>query len=319
MYLTVVLPMFNEEGSIESTIKRIVQTINPLNWTFEILIVNDGSTDRTLQIAQTLRKDFESINIIDLARNSGHMAALTAGLDLAKGRWVVTIDGDGQDPPELIPQMIAYVEENEADICYMVRRDRRQDSLRHRIFSPFFYRTLSRATSGLAPIQAGDFRLMSDRVVRVLKQLPETNRIYRVITPALGFKSVEIGYSRNQRMNGESKYPFFKLVILALRSLIATSGAPLRWLSNLSLVVAGISLIYSIFVFMSGLFGSGPPGWASLSLLLSIILFFQALALSVICEFLLSILADVRNRPLYQLKDVRYSYIDPRGNESDPS
>jgi dolichol-phosphate mannosyltransferase len=298
--------MFNEEGAIESTINRIMKTIKPLNWTFEILIVNDGSTDRTLQIAESLRRDFGSINIIDLARNSGHMAALTAGLDLAKGRWVVTIDGDGQDPPELIPQMVAHVEENEADICFMVRRDRRQDSLRHRIFSPFFYRALSRATSGRAPIQAADFRLMSDRVVSVLRQLPETNRIYRVITPALGFKSVEIEYSRIQRANGESKYQFLKLIILATRSLIATSGAPLRWLSNLSVIVAGISLMYSIFVLMSGLLGSGPPGWASLSLLLSLILFVQALAMAVICEFLLSILADVRNRPLYQLKDDRF-------------
>jgi len=306
MYLTVVLPMFNEEGAIESTVNRILKTIKPLNWTFEILIVNDGSTDRTLQIAESLRRDFGSINIIDLARNSGHMAALTAGLDLAKGRWVVTIDGDGQDPPELIPQMVAHVEENEADICFMVRRDRRQDSLRHRIFSPFFYRALSRATSGRAPIQAADFRLMSDRVVSVLRQLPETNRIYRVITPALGFKSVEIEYSRIQRANGESKYQFLKLIILATRSLIATSGAPLRWLSNLSVIVAGISLMYSIFVLMSGLLGSGPPGWASLSLLLSLILFVQALAMAVICEFLLSILADVRNRPLYQLKDDRF-------------
>jgi glycosyltransferase involved in cell wall biosynthesis len=306
MYLTVVLPMFNEERSMESTINRIVKTIKPLNWTFEILIVNDGSTDRTLQIAETLQRDFESIYIIDLARNSGHMAALTAGLDLAKGRWVVTIDGDGQNPPELIPQMVAHVEENEADICFMVRRDRRQDSLRHRVFSPFFYRALSRATSGMAPIQAADFRLMSDRVVSILRHLPETNRIYRVITPALGFKSVEIEYSRIQRANGESKYQFLKLVILATRSFIATSGAPLRWLSNLSVIIAGISLMYSIFVLMSGLLGSGPPGWASLSLLLSLILFVQALAMAVICEFLLAILADVRNRPLYQLKDDRF-------------
>lgn len=308
MHLSVVLPMFNEEGSIESTINRIVTTIEPLNWTFEILIVNDGSTDRTLQMARTLQKNFESIKIIELARNSGHMAALTAGLDLAIGRWVVTIDGDGQDPPELIPQMVSHAEENEADICYMVRRDRRQDSLRHRIFSPFFYHALSRATSGAAPIQAADFRLMSDRVVNVLRQLPETNRIYRVITPALGFKSVEIEYSRIQRANGESKYQFLKLVILATRSLIATSGAPLRWLSNLSVTIAGISFMYSIFVFISGVLGSGPPGWASLSLLLSLILFVQALAMAVICEFLLSILADVRHRPLYQLKDDRFGH-----------
>jgi len=308
MYLTIVLPMFNEEGSIESTVNRIVKTLKPLDWTFEILIVNDGSTDRTLQFAETLQKEFESINIIDLARNSGHMAALTAGLDLAKGRWVVTIDGDGQDPPELIPQMVASVIESEADICFMVRRDRRQDSLRHRIFSPFFYRALSKATSGMVPMQAADFRLMSDRVVSVLRELPETNRIYRVITPALGFKSVEIEYSRIQRAKGESKYQFFKLAILATRSLIATSGAPLRWLSNLSVIIAGISLMYSIFVLISGLLGSGPPGWASLSLLLSLILFVQALAMAVICEFLLSILADVRNRPLYQLKDDRFGH-----------
>lgn len=306
MYLTVILPMFNEEGSIETTVLRIVETLRPLKWDVEILIVNDGSTDKTLEIAAHLRTSNESIKIVDLARNSGHMAALTAGLDLAQGRWIVTIDGDGQDPPELIPQMISHAEANEADICFMVRRDRRQDSFRHRVFSPFFYRTLSRATSGKAPIQAADFRLMSDRVISVLRQLPETNRFYRVITPVLGFKSVEIEYSRNQRANGESKYPFFKLVVLAMRSLIATSGAPLRWLSNLSVVIAGISLIYSIFVLMSGLLGSGPPGWASLSLLLSLILFIQALAMAVICEFLLSILADVRNRPLYQLKDDRF-------------
>lgn len=306
MYLTVILPIFNEEGSIEATILRIEEMLRPLNWDVEILIVNDGSTDKTLKIAEHLRTSNESIQIVNLARNSGHMAALTAGLDLAQGRWVVTIDGDGQDPPELIPQMISHAEANGADICFMVRRDRRQDSFRHRVFSPFFYRTLSRATSGKAPIQAADFRLMSDRVISVLRQLPETNRVYRVITPVLGFKSVEIEYSRNQRANGESKYRFFKLVVLAMRSLIATSGAPLRWLSNLSVVIAGISLIYSIFVLMSGLLGSGPPGWASLSLLLSLILFIQALAMAVICEFLLSILADVRNRPLYQLKDDRF-------------
>ena len=306
MYLTVVLPVFNEEDSIEATGLRIVETIKPLNWTFEILIVNDGSFDETLQVAKTLRQDFGSINIVNLARNSGHMAALTAGLDLAKGRWVVTIDGDGQDPPELIPQMISCAEENEADICFMVRESRHHDSLRHRIFSPFFYRVLSRATSGVVPIQAADFRLMSDRVVSVLRCLPERSRIYRVITPALGFKSIEMKYSRSYRVSGESKYRFFNLVILAMRSLIATSGAPLRWLSSLSIVIAGISLLYSIFVLASGLLGSGPPGWASLSLLLSLILFVQALAMAVICEFLLSILADVRDRPLYQLKDDRF-------------
>jgi dolichol-phosphate mannosyltransferase len=272
----------------------------------EIIIVNDGSNDKTQDIIQEKSAQYPSIRLINLAKNSGHMSALTAGLDHATGRWVVTLDGDGQDPPEMIPNMIELATSEAADICFMVRTDRKQDGLRHRIFSPLFYKVLSRATKGKAPLQAADFRLMSDRVLSELRKLPETNRIYRVITAELGFKSVTLEYSRNSRFAGESKYRFIRLAVLAIRSLIATSGAPLRWLSNFSIGIAGCAFLYSCFVFISGLFASGPPGWASLSLLLSTMLFIQALALAVISEFLLSILADVRKRPLYQVKDERF-------------
>jgi dolichol-phosphate mannosyltransferase len=304
--LSVVIPVYNEEESVTKTLERVFGAVSGLNIEFEVLIVNDGSTDNTLELLLAYQSTHDFLKIINLSRNSGHMSALTAGIDHAIGRWVVTLDGDGQDPPELIPEMINFADKNEADICFMVRADRRQDALRHRLFSPIFYKALFRATGGRAPLQAADFRLMSDRVVKVLRLLPETNRIYRVITPELGFKSVEMEYSRNIREAGQSKYKFLRLAILAYRSLIATTGAPLRWLSNISIVIAGSSLCYSGYVFLSGLLGSGPPGWASISLLLSMILFVQALAMAVICEFLLSILADVRKRPLYQLKDDRF-------------
>ncbi len=304
MHLSIVVPVYNEEASILSTLERISGAIKTFD--FEILVVNDGSTDGTSMIARNAALRIPQVRVVELARNSGHMSAITAGIDCALGRWVVTIDGDGQDPPELIPSMIELAEANSADLCFMIRKDRKQDSIRHRVFSPLFYRLLSRATGGKAPIQAADFRLMSDRVIKVLKELPETNRIYRVIASDLKFKSVEIEYSRNQRESGESKYRFIKLGILAIRSLLATSGAPLRWLSISSIFVAGSSFFYSCFVLISGIIGSGPPGWASLSLLLSLILFVQALTMAVICEFLLSIMADVRKRPLYQFKDGRF-------------
>ena len=305
MYLSVVIPVFNESDSIESTLNRVEASISPIGRNYEIIVVNDGSSDQTLNLLLQHHKSHPRLVILDLARNVGHMAAITAGLDQATGRWVVTLDGDGQDPPELIPEMISRAEMNGADICFMVRSDRKQDSLRHQIFSPLFYKTLSRATGGQAPIQAADFRLMSDRVVQVLRSLPDTNRIYRVITPQLGFKSIQFEYSRKQRETGVSKYGFIKLAVLASRSLLATSGAPLRWLSNLAVAIAGIALLYSLFILLVGFFGNGPPGWASISLLLSTILFLQAISMAVISEFLLSLIADVRKRPLYQLKDVR--------------
>jgi glycosyltransferase involved in cell wall biosynthesis len=312
MYLSVVVPVYNEEESISSTLSRIADSMKDVE--FEILVVNDGSSDKTADIVYDIQKAIPQLKVLELARNSGHMSAITAGIDHAIGRWIVTIDGDGQDPPELIPKMIEYANENCADLCFMVRKDRKMDSFRHRLFSPLFYQMLSRATNGKAPLQAADFRLMSDRVVSVLKQLPETNRVYRVITPDLGFKSVEMEYSRNQREAGVSKYRFIKLTILAIRSLLATSGAPLRWLSSLSITVAGASFFYSFFVLISGIFGGGPPGWASLSLLMSLILFVQSLAMAVICEFLLSIMSDVRRRPLYQIRDGRFGKTGMRDN-----
>jgi polyisoprenyl-phosphate glycosyltransferase len=300
--LSVVIPAFNEEDSISGFILEVLDSTSYLD-SVEILVVDDGSLDSTAAIVEELSNRFGQVKLLRLLTNSGHMAAITAGLENCSGEWVVTIDADGQDDPRLIPDMLEACIESDSQICFMTRHDRKSDPLRHRLFSPIFYKVLSGSTSGSTPYQAADFRLMSRRVVSVLNQLPEANRMYRVIVPALGFKSTSIEYRRRGRLKGKSKYGFLQLATLGLRSMLATSGAPLRWISLVSIIFAFISLSIAFITFVLGITNESVPGWASLALIVATLFFFQSLATLVICEFLLVLLADVRKRPLYQLKD----------------
>jgi dolichol-phosphate mannosyltransferase len=231
------------------------------------------------------------------------MAAITAGLQASKGDWVVTIDADGQDDPNLIMTMLDSCLKSGAQICFMSRINRKNDPLRHRLFSPIFYKFLAASTGGNAPFQAADFRLMSRGVVEVLNKLPESNRVYRVLVPLLGFKSITINYERKSRHKGKSKYGFFQLATLGLRSMLATSGAPLRWISVLSMFFALISFFWTTTALVQGIVSNTTPGWASLAFIISLLFLFQAISTLVICEFLLILLSDLRKRPLYQVKE----------------
>ena len=298
--LSIVVPIFNEQESILSFVAKVLKSTDMFK-TREIILVDDGSTDGTPKLLAGLLKKHREISIVTLQNNSGHMAALTAGLSASKGKWVVTIDADGQDDPGLIPKMVEACETNKVDVCYMQRSDRKQDPLRHRIFSPIFYRMLSLSTNGKTPYQSADFRLISRNVVNVLLSLPESRKVFRVLIPTLGFRSVTLKYNRKVRLNGKSKYGFSKLAKLGLNSILATSGAPLRWVSSISIVLGFTSLFYSFFVLLNGLFTNNVPGWASLAFMISTLFLFQAIATMVICEFLLIILADIRQRPLCQI------------------
>jgi polyisoprenyl-phosphate glycosyltransferase len=300
--LSVVIPAFNEEDSISSFLFEVLDATSNLD-SVEILVVDDGSLDSTASIVEELSNRFHQVKLLRFLTNSGHMAAITAGLENCSGDWVVTIDADGQDDPKFIPDMLQACIQSDSQICFMTRHDRKSDPLRHRLFSPIFYKVLSGSTKGSTPYQAADFRLMSRRVVSVLNQLPESNRMYRVIVPALGFKTTSLEYHRRVRLKGDSKYGFLQLATLGLRSMLATSGAPLRWISLVSIFFAFASLSVASFSFVLGITNESLPGWASLSLIVSTLFFFQSLATLVICEFLLVLLADVRKRPLYQLKD----------------
>ncbi len=300
--LSVIIPAFNEEDSISDFILEVLNATSNLG-SVEVLVVDDGSLDSTANIVDELSSRFHQVKLLRLLTNSGHMAAITAGLENCSGDWVVTIDADGQDDPRLIPDMLEACIESDSQICFMARHDRKSDPLRHRLLSPIFYKVLSGSTNGSTLYQAADFRLMSRRVVSVLNQLPETNRVYRVLVPALGFKSTSLEYRRRVRLKGKSKYGFLQLATLGLRSMLATSGAPLRWISLISIIFAFISLSIALMSFVLGITNESMPGWASLALMVSTLFFFQSLATLVICEFLLVLLADMRKRPLYQLKD----------------
>lgn len=304
-FLSVVVPVFNEVESIEQTlieISHVCRKICTGDKKFEILVVNDGSKDGSGSVAKNLSVSIPEIKVIELAMNSGHMAALSAGYKEANAQWIATMDADGQDPPIYLIDMIIKVNKENADICYAVRNDRKSDALRHRLFSPIFYKFLNLSTNKQAPSQAADFRLISKRVLTQLNNLQESNRVFRVVIPDLKFASTYIHYSRNPRKAGKSKYGIGKLSMLAIRSFLATAGLPVRILSLFSLMIAFLTLLIAVWIFIISLFGKAPTGWASLSLLISGVLFFQSFSTFLISEVLLQVNSDIRNRPLYQLK-----------------
>ena len=299
--LTILIPAYNEETVIASFLGRCLE-VSDLFDSSEILVVNDGSTDTTEEIVNRLSKLNPRVKLISLATNSGHMAALNAGMQYATGDWIATVDADGQDDPKLIVDMYLKCIENSAEICFTSRINRKNDSLIHRIFSPFFYKMVLSATKGKAIYQSADFRIISKRVLETINSLPEVNKMFRVLIPNLGFKSVVIEYEREIRIGGSSKYNFRSLLKLGTKSMLATSGAPLRWVSITSLIGAIISLALSGIALVQGFFLHSVPGWASISFIISVMFFFQSITSLVVSEFLLILLADVRRRPTYQVR-----------------
>jgi len=311
MKLSVVIPLHNEASSLFALCSELVEILDcipEVERSWEVILVDDASTDGSIDVLEDFTLRDSRLKIVRLATNSGHMAAISAGLLSAKGRWVVTMDGDGQDPPSVIPALLEAVHQTQSEICFARRLDRKNDPLRHRLFSPLFYKLLRRANVDKTPLQAADFRLMSDRVVATLNALPEKEKIFRVLVANLGYKSTEINYQRRKRSSGESKYRFVNLLVLARNSLVSTSGAPLRWLSSMLMMVAFVAFFYSAYAFFNGLRSNSPEGWASLAFILSIFVFIQSLTLGIICEYLLSVVSTVRQRPIFQIKDTRNGF-----------
>ena len=300
--LTIIIPALNEELTIYNFLKNCLDLRSSFS-ELEIIVVNDGSTDDTENIVSSMSQEFSCISLINLALNSGHMAALSAGFKHASGDWIVTVDADGQDNPTLILEMYQKCIESNADVCFTRRKNRNSDSYKHKLFSPLYYKVISRATNGNSIYQSADFRLISSRVLSTINTLPEVNRMYRVLIPALGYKSVIIEYERDLRFAGTSKYNFRSLFNLGIKSILATTGAPLRWVSLISLFGAFFALIMSSVALIQGFFYHSIPGWASISFIISVMFFLQSISSLVISEFLLILLADVRQRPIYQLAE----------------
>ena len=299
--LSLVIPIYNEEENLKELVRRIHDALQPSSMDYEVLFVNDGSSDGSLAAMRKFRQADPRIKIVDLSRNFGHQVALSAGLDHAAGCAVVVMDGDLQDPPELIPTLVERWQEG-YEVVYTVR-NQRKEGLAKRFAYATFYRLLQRITDIDIPLDSGDFCLMDRRAVDLLVRLPERNRFLRGLRSWLGFRQVAVEYDRPARFAGEPKYTAAQLVTLAANGIFSFSEAPLRLTRNAGLVITiGSALIAAWTLFKRLILYEVVPGFATLAIL---VLFFggvQLITVGILGEYIARIYSEVKGRPLYIVK-----------------
>lgn len=297
--LSIIVPMYNEEDAMEGFFKRVQRVLQTVTPSYEIVCVNDGSRDLTLaHLRQAAERD-ERIKVVNLSRNFGKEIALSAGLDHASGDAVIPIDADLQDPPEVIPLMVAKWRAG-AKLVLAKRRDRSSDSWLKRITANGAYWLFSKLTHPRIPQNVGDFRLMDRDVVDAVKRLPERSRFMKGLFAWIGYEAETVEYDREARSAGETKWNYWKLWNFALDGITSFSSLPLRVWSYLGFGVSFFAMAYLGFtVAKTVIFGLDVPGYASL---MSVILFFNGVLLvgiGVIGEYLARIFTEVKARPLY--------------------
>lgn len=301
--LSVVIPVYNEEALLHELHRRLKGALDPLGLRYEVILVNDGSRDRTPAILAELTASEPAFRAIHFSRNFGHQAAVTAGLDHASGQAVLVMDADLQDPPELVGEMLAKWREG-WQVVYGVRRKRKESAFK-RLAYWGFYRLLRTVTNVEIPLDAGDFALMDRRVVAALRALPERNRFVRGIRSWVGFRQTGLAYERDARYAGEVKYTFSKLVRLALDGLIAFSYAPLRVAVYLGLLISIASFVIALFfLFYKLIVGVDVPGWTSLLIAVLFMGGIQLLTLGVMGEYVSRIYDEVKQRPVYVVAEL---------------
>jgi len=305
--LSLVMPVKDEEVAIGPCLARLIPVIeamdDPAARSFEILFVDDGSSDSTLDVIRKANAADPRVRGLSLSRNFGKEAALTAGLDAARGLAVVPLDVDLQDPPEALPRMIAEWR-NGFDVVYGVRDNRETDSLPKRITADFYYRAHNWLSNDKIPEHAGDFRLLDRRVVDVIRQMPERNRFMKGLFAWAGFKQAAVSYHREERKVGDTKFNYWKLWTLAIDGITSASTAPLRIWSYLGGIVALGALGYALFIIIRTLTtGIVVPGYASLMVAILFLGGLQLLSLGILGEYVGRILTETKARPLYVIRE----------------
>lgn len=314
--LSVIVPCHNEQECIDEFYRRMHSVLDELNGTFEIIFVNDGSTDRTAEKLVEIQELDEHIVIVDLSRNHGHQLALSAGLDVTQGKRVLLIDADLQDPPELLPRMMATMDAG-ADVAYARRISRAGESRFKRATAGLFYRLLRWLSQTELPIDTGDFRLMSGQVADILRQMPEPHRFLRGMVAWVGFRQVAVDYHRDSRFAGKTKYGIGSMVSLAIDAVTGFASAPLRFMFYLSAaasVAAAFFLAWTVYAF---LFLSVVPGWASI---MCVQLTFSAInlfALGLIGEYVGRTFIQGKGRPLFIIRTVKRGKSEAGDETSD--
>jgi dolichol-phosphate mannosyltransferase len=271
---------------------------------YEIIFINDGSTDNSLKIMKQLHTHDKRIKIIDFSRNFGHQIAITAGIDFTSGDAVITIDADLQDPPEVIPNLIKKWKEG-YEVIYGIREKRKGENFFKKISTLIFYRLINKMTMINMPPDSGDFRLIDKKVVNNLKNIRENNRYVRGLTYWIGFKQIGVPYERDKRFAGKSKYPIKKLFKLAYDAIFSFSNFPLKIATYFGFIVSFLSFLYLIYALIIKLFtNSVIHGWTSLMISILFLGGVQLICLGIIGEYIARINDEVKKRPLYIIKEI---------------
>jgi polyisoprenyl-phosphate glycosyltransferase len=299
---SIVAPVFNEEALIEEFCRRCVAALEPLGQPFELVLVNDGSRDRSPQLLRALHERDPRVKVLSFSRNFGHQLAITAGTDYAQGDAVVVIDSDLQDPPEVIPELIARWREG-YEVVYAVREEREGETWFKTATASFFYRLIAQITSVELPVDAGDFRLMDRKVVDALARIREHHRFMRGLSVWVGFKSIGHPYKRHARKAGNTKYPLRKMLKFALDGITSFSYLPLQLATYMGFITAALSLLFILVVVVMRLAVPGADaafyGQASTLAAVLFIGAVQLISIGIIGEYVGRIYDEVKGRPLY--------------------
>jgi glycosyltransferase involved in cell wall biosynthesis len=307
--ISIVVPVYNEEEVLTELHRRVSQAMDDTGETWELILVDDGSLDRSAEVIQKLSQLDERVKGISFSRNFGFQEAVTAGLTHATGDAVILSDADLQDPPETIPEMIAKWREGN-DVVYGIRAQRVGETWFKKITAMVFYRTIHRITSVDIPLDTGDFRLMDRRVVDSILKMPERNRFLRGMVPWVGYKQIGIVYERQARYAGESKFKSVRQMLpFALDAITSFSYFPLQMATYLGFFIAAISLIAILIVVILRLFGQTQPLTGQATTLVAVLFLggVQLISLGIIGEYLGRIYDEVKGRPLY-LVDKKWGF-----------
>ena len=297
--LSIVVPVNNEEGNVKKLYSRLIAVLKPLNLSFEIIFVDDGSCDNSLNLLLELNQQDSKVKVISLSRNFGHMLALSAGLDSAAGRAVITMDGDLQHPPELIPQLVAKWQAG-AEVVNTVRKETKGAGVAKNITAKLFYWLMNKIGKINLQESAADYRLLDEKVVATLKSIKERSRFLRGLISWVGFRQEFIPYQAEERLYGKTKYSFWRMFSFAVDGITSFSAFPLRLSAYLGLIIAFFSFIYILYAIYVRFFTEQAlAGWASVLIAVLFIGGVQLIFLGIIGEYLSRVYDETKERPLY--------------------
>lgn len=303
--ISIIVPVYNEEENIHEFYKRTTKVLDNLQQPYEIIFIDDGSTDSSFEKINKIYGNDKRIKIIQFSRNFGHQIALTAGIDYASGDAVIMMDADLQHPPELIPELIKKWKEG-YDIVYTIREKNKNPGFLKKLTSQLFYSLLNKISKIDIPEGAADFRLLSRPVVENLRNFKERNRFIRGLISWIGYKKVAIPYIADVRFAGKSKYTFKKMLKFAISGITSFSSVPLYFSAFLGSIIAGVSFVYALHAIYAKFFTNRVvPGWTSILVSVLFLGGIQLITIGILGEYLAKIYDEVKQRPLYIVKQVK--------------